>query len=298
MTYAELLSEWFNHHIVEIEESTAYNYKQTLPYVAEALGENDVTEITEQMIYEYVKSLIHSSLTYSSTRVYCKVIKLSFKYAVGCGYIHYNPAKAVKMPKRTRAEVKVFKKEEIPLILSVDGPNWVKNGIVIAFRTGMRPSEIFALKWTDIHFQIGYISVQRAISRANSNTKLTKTPSSVRRIDIDTILIRYLYNMYSIRKTDNDFVFPAPPRSKRDYRVPWNISQHLKDMCDKAGIEYKNFYALRHTHATMLLEMNVHPKIVQERLGHSSIEITMEIYSHVTPTIQQKAVAAMETIPM
>ena len=57
MTYAELLSEWFNHHIVEIEESTAYNYKQTLPYVAEALGENDVTEITEQMIYEL--SLIH-----------------------------------------------------------------------------------------------------------------------------------------------------------------------------------------------------------------------------------------------
>ena len=69
-------------------------------------------------------------------------------------------------------------------------------------------------------------------------------------------------------------------------------------MCDKAGIEYRNFYALRHTHATLLLEMNVHPKIVQERLGHSDIKITMEIYSHVTPTIQRQAVTAMETIAM
>ena len=298
MTYAELLSDWFNHHMVEIEESTAYNYKQALPYVSEALGKNDITEITEQMIYEYVKSLIHSSLAYSSTRIYCKVIKLSFKYAIGCGYIHFNPAKAVKMPKRTRAEIKVFKREEIPLILSVDGPNWVKNGIVIAFRTGMRPSEIFALEWNDINFQVGFISVQRAISRASSKTKLTKTPSGVRRIDIDTILIQYLHNMYCKRNPDNKYVFPAPPRSKRDYRVPWNISKELHTMCDKAGIEYRNFYALRHTHATLLLEMNVHPKIVQERLGHSDIKITMEIYSHVTPTIQRQAVTAMETIAM
>ena len=162
----------------------------------------------------------------------------------------------------------------------------------------MRPSEIFALEWNDINFQVGFISVQRAISRANSKTKITKTPSGVRRIDIDTILIQYLHSLYCKRNPYNKYVFPAPPRSKRDYRVPWNISNELHAMCDKAGIEYRNFYALRHTHATLLLEMNVHPKIVQERLGHSDIKITMEIYSHVTPTIQQQAVTAMETIAM
>lgn len=53
-------------------------------------------------------------------------------------------------------------------------------------------------------------------------------------------------------------------------------------MCDRANVDYKNFYSLRHSHATLLLEMNVHPKIVQERLGHSDIKITLETYSHVT----------------
>jgi integrase len=298
MIYSEVLSEWFEHHMVEIEESTAYNYKKTLPYIKDALGGLEVEEITEHIIYEYVQSLLHSTLAYSSTRVYCKVIKLSLRYAVRRGYLKFNPSDDVKMPKKIRAEIKVFQKEEIPLILSVDGPDWVKNGIVIAFRTGMRPSEIFALEWNDINFQVGFISVQRAISRANSKTKITKTPSGVRRIDIDTILIQYLHSLYCKRNPYNKYVFPAPPRSKRDYRVPWNISNELHAMCDKAGIEYRNFYALRHTHATLLLEMNVHPKIVQERLGHSDIKITMEIYSHVTPTIQQQAVTAMETIAM
>lgn len=298
LVYSDLLYEWFKHHIVEIEASTAYDYEKTIPYIEEALGDKDITDITELMIFDYVQKLLKSDLAYSSTRVYCKVIKMSLRFAERRGYIPYNPADYVKMPKRTRAEVKVFKREEISLILSVNGPEWVKNGIVIAFRTGMRPSEIYALKWSDINLQTGFISVQRAISRASSKTKLTKTPSSVRRIDIDSILVQYLHIMYCNRNPSNNFVFPAPPRSKREYRVPWNIAKALHTMCDKAGVEYRNFYSLRHTHATMLLEMNVHPKIVQERLGHSDIKITMDTYSHVTPTIQQKAVSAMETIPM
>lgn len=79
-------------------------------------------------------------------------------------------------------------------------------------------------------------------------------------------------------------------------RIPWNISKHLQEMCVKAGIPPRSFHILRHTHATVLLSHGVHPKIVQERLGHSDIKITMEIYSHVTPTIQRAAVEVYENI--
>lgn len=297
-TYAKVLYEWLEHHIVEIEESTAYNYEKALPAIIERLGENDITEITERMIYDYIKNLLHSSLAYSSARIYCKIIKLSLRYAVRLGYIRFNPADDVKMPKKTQAEIQTYTSPEISLLLNVDGLEWVKNGIIIAFRTGMRPSEIYALKWTDINLEKKFISVQRAISRIGSKTKLTKTPSGKRRIDIDSLLVQYLSDMKKKREPDKIYVFPSPPRGRRNYRIPWNISQHLKCMCNKAGIEYRNFYSLRHSHATLLLEMNVHPKIVQERMGHSDIKITMETYSHITPTIQQKAVAAMETIPL
>lgn len=67
-------------------------------------------------------------------------------------------------------------------------------------------------------------------------------------------------------------------------------------MCEKVGIPPRDFHALRHTHASVLLAHGVHPKIVQERLGHSSCQITMDTYSHITPTIQDTAVNVMENI--
>lgn len=298
MEYASILEEWINHHTVEIEESTAYNYEKALPYIKEALGKHDVDQISERTIHDYVKSLLNSKLTYSSTRLYCKVIKLSLRYALRRGYINYNPADDVKMPRKIQTEIQIYTCHEISLLLSVNGPDWVKNGIVIAFRTGMRPSEIYALKWTDINLERKFISVQRAISRSGSKTKLTKTPAGRRRIDIDSILTKHLIGMKNNSDPDKKYVFPSPPHGRRNYRIPWNLAKKLHEMCDRANVEYKNFYSLRHSHATLLLEMNVHPKIVQERLGHSDIKITLETYSHVTPTIQQKAVEAMETIQL
>ena len=94
----------------------------------------------------------------------------------------------------------------------------------------------------------------------------------------------------------SQYVFPAPPKGRHEYRVPWNLAEKLGAMCRSAGIPPRNFYSLRHTHATILLEMGVHPKIVQERLGHSRMNITMDIYSHVAPTIQKQAVEELEKI--
>ena len=67
-------------------------------------------------------------------------------------------------------------------------------------------------------------------------------------------------------------------------------------MCTKAGIEPRDFRALRHSHATVLLAHGVHPKVVQERLGHSDYDITMEVYSYVTPTIQREATDVMDDL--
>lgn len=165
---------------------------------------------------------------------------------------------------------------------------------MIAFRTGMRPGEIFALKWGDINLDAGYISVQRAISRASSKAKETKTPSGTRRIDIDSKLTAYLMGM-ELRGL-SEYVFPGTPQGKYKYRIPWNIAQIIKGMCREVGIPERNFYSLRHTHATVLMELGIHPKIVQERLGHSSIRITMDTYSHVSPTLQREAVNRFEEI--
>ena len=297
--YSEVLDEWLAKHRLKIADPTAYNYAKAIQKIKNRFGDIEVSDITDVMIYDYVQYLKNDSgLVYTSTRLYCKIVRQSLRYALIQGYIRYNPADDVKMPGRCRAEIQVYTQDEIVLLSSAEGLDWVRDGIIIASRTGMRPSEVYALKWTDISFEYSYISVQRAISRACSSTKVTKTPAGTRRIDIDSKLVAHLRGMYDRADHDNKFVFPAPPLGKHEYRVPWNLAPELRKMCQSVGIPYRNFYCFRHSHATILLEMGVHPKIVQERLGHSSIKITLDTYSHVTPTIQQRAVYAMEQLPI
>lgn len=292
--YSTILDSWFASHKLKIADSTAYNYGKAIPYLQAWFGDTLISDVTEQEVFKYVEYLRNSKRNYTSTRLYCKILKMSLRYAVRYGYINYNPADYVAMPGRRRAEIHTFTADEITLLLSVDGPQWVKDGIIICARTGMRPGEIYALKWSDINLPQHYISVQRAISKACSDTKTTKTPAGVRRVDIDSKLVQYLCDMQ--QAATSEYVFPGPPKGRYEYRVPWNLADKIRDMCIKAKIPPRNFYSLRHTHATLLLERGVHPKIVQERLGHSDSKITLDTYSHVSPTIQQRAVTVLETI--
>lgn len=290
--YADILDRWLAEHRVGIMESTAYDYERANLKIKNYFNNVRVKDITAQMIYDFMNYLKENNISYTSTRTYGKVIRMSLGYAVKCGYIYYNPANDVKIHTKKRTEISPFTEEEFYLLMDTKGPEWVKSGIMIAFRTGMRPGEIYALKWSDINLEQHYISVQRSISRACSSTKETKTPSSARRIDIDSKLVSYLSEL---KKTANNaYVFPGS--GKREYKVPWNISKELKRMCENVGIPPRNFYSLRHTHASVLLSHVVHPKIVQERLGHSDCKITMNVYSHILPTIQGTAVNVMENI--
>lgn len=295
--YSDILDAWISEHKLRIKEPTAYNYFKALPAVKEYFDGVRIQDIDSEMVYNYVQHLQKQYTLITSTRLYCKVLSMSLTFAVRYGYIHYSPASDVKMPGRSRAEIKPFSVDEVYLLLEADGPQWVKDGIMIAFRTGMRPGEIYALKWTDINLDLRFISVQRAIARAGSAIKTTKTPSGVRRIDIDSKLVDYLLSMKKEKANQKcEYIFTPPPQGRHEYRVPWNLSEQIKRMCHNVGIPPRNFYALRHSHATLLLELGVHPKIVQERLGHHDIKVTLSTYSHVSPTIQHRAVEMLETV--
>lgn len=290
--YSDLLDIWFSDHRLRIAASTAYGYEKTLPRIKKYFSDIFVADITPDKIYDFIQ-LLKEEMAPTSARRHCNIINLSLNYAIKYHYIYYNPAWDVTFPKRVRTEIKPFSEEEVYRLLETRGEKWVKDGIMISFRTGMRPGEIYALKWADINFEQHFLSVQRAISRANSTVKLktTKTVAGIRRIDIDNKLTAYLMQMHEGAK--GDYLFPG---EKREFRVPWNLSKYLKDMCNRAGIPPRDFYSLRHTHATVSMAHGLHPKIIQERMGHSNCKITMETYSHVSPTLQQEAVKVWDEI--
>ena len=293
--FATLIDEWFFHHKFEIMESTAYGYEKSIPYVKKYFDGIRINDITSNMIYDYISYLKNGPLSIGSTKIYCKIVQLSLRYGIKYKYLLYNPAEDVVIKRPPRVEVKPFSESEFKLLIGAEAPDWVKNGMIIAYRTGMRPGEIYALKWSDINLDQHFIAVQSSISKASSSVtlKTTKTPTGVRRIDIDSKLTALLVEL---KKNNPNEIFLFPGRSSEGCRVPWNVTKYVKRMCEDVGISPRNFYALRHTHASVLMAHGVHPKIVQERLGHHSSQITMDTYSHVCPTIQKQAVDVMENI--
>ena len=294
MIYAEILDLWIEEKHLEIRNSSYNNYMYTIKNrVKPEFGEFDVTEITRKDIQDYI---IRMSKEYKQETVIniTKVLSQSFKYAVENNYITINPYNNIKIPRDIDyKEIKIFKKEEVARILSAEGFSQRNKDIVnIAYRTGMRLGEILALKWEDIDFKHKFITIRRTIS-GYGNGKIEilepKTKRSRRRIDIDNTSIKILSNT----ERKSEFIF-----CKEDGTIPSRqcITNSFRRMCKAAKVPYRSFHSLRHTHASILLSENVHPKIVQERLGHKRISTTLDIYSHLIPSMQKVATKVFNEI--
>lgn len=230
--------------------------------------------------------------------------------AIDDGHLTVNPAKkkrTVKAP--TTSEVRAQK----PEIVTWTGDQlhtfltWneqvLKDDLFPLWRllayTGMRRSEALALRWSDINTKRMSISIRRAVDTADwTRTKSPKT-GTARIIDVDEDTLKVLAS-YKVARVELSFTLahadayifgdddgklrsPDAMTSRWDRRLKWATTTF-------DGLTRVTIKGLRHTHATLLLEMGVHPKVVQERLGHSTITTTMNIYSHVTPTMQRSAV--------
>lgn len=294
--FKTVYEKWLHFHRIEIEPSTAYGYERQFVRMREYFGDVLLDDMTPDLIQGLICDL---SLTLSSTTVqkYCQTLKLVFGFAIRKGYCSQNPMNEVAVPRRRHPIIYPFLPSEVDLILQQEAPDWVCDGIIIAYRTGMRLGEIYALEWSDINLDAQFISVQRAQSRAGAkvHTKSTKTPSGVRRIDIDTRLALHLLDMQGRSGQGSIYVFPADDHPEK-YRIPWNISHYLRRMCRDARVPERNFHVLRHTHASILLAHGKHPKMVQERLGHADVRTTLTTYSHISMTLQREAVEVFENL--
>lgn len=296
ISFGELFEEWYDYHSAAIAKSTAYGYSRRWRRVEGFYGYILVKDLDAEKLQAFIKYLL-GIVSSTTANQYCQMLKLCLDFAVEKGYISKNPIYSCAIPQRRRVEIHPFTPDEINLLLEQSGPDWVKDGVIISYRTGMRLGEIFALKWTDINFDEQFISVQRTQSRAGQQVeiKTTKSAAGVRRIDIDTKLALHLLDMKERQSPASQYVF-ASPGNPGQYRIPWNISTLLRELCRKAGIPEKNFHVLRHTHASILFIHGKHPRTVQERLGHADIRTTLMTYSHVTPTLQKEAVEVFENL--
>ncbi len=277
------------------------------------LGIIKLKDLKPLTLQNYYNDLVKKkNKTPDTIKVINKVLSGGMKQAQKEQLILNNPCLAVTLPKiQAKNEVMTFTIDEQKLFLNQLEGNRDKCIFSLALGSGLRLGELLGLKWSDIDFESRQITISRSIKRVkcfdeNSTTKtkiieqLPKTKYSLRTIPLPEVTINELKrhkNMISKEKLkageiyiDSNLVFPNEIGGYIDAR---NLSKRYRRVLKKSNIPYRKFHSLRHTYATRLFENGVSLKVVQVLLGHSSMEITANIYTHV---LQDEKVRAVDVL--
>jgi integrase len=199
--------------------------------------------------------------------------------AVEWGYCSSNPAANAKRPKLERREMRILEAEQVQRFLAAADPDWYAF-FLTAVTTGARLGELLGLKWRDLDADKRRLSIERAADR-QGRLGPPKTDKSIRKVAITATLVSALrrHRLASPFKGADDLIFA------NRYGAPLdgvNLSRRqFKDTLRRAGLPEVRFHDLRHSYASLLIAQGVHVKLVSEQLGHSSIAITADRYSHV-----------------
>jgi integrase len=234
----------------------------------------------------------------------CSVLHNALDTAVKWGLVPRNVCDLTSPPRKERFEIQPFTAEQVQqFLIAVRGHKW-ETLFMLALATGMRQGELLGLKWQDINVSTGTLQVRRILSRVMSERSVRefveadpKTEQSRRSIPLAPFALSAL-RQHRERQVENK-VKAGPAWQEHDYVFctltgthlrPNHVFDEFKKILKRAGLPSIRFHDLRHSTATLLLGLGVHAKVVQEMLGHTQISMTMDIYSHVLPSMQVDAV--------
>lgn len=288
---------------VKISAKTKRDYVTRLVLdVLPLIGHHRLDKLTKDACQSVVTHLQESKGHSSRTIQYSlSILKQALSHAVRDGKIGKNPAEYVETPKleATREMVTLSIPEQQRVMTCEAIPLDRRCRWTVALLTGMRPQEYLALQWDDIEMTGATIMVRRALVEVTPGHWVsgpTKTKHSVRKLPVPAEVIQILQDyrkqqaahmlQCGDKYTRNNLVFAGKQGWPLDLSA---VRRQWKQDCATARVPVVPLYATRHTHLTTLLEAQVHPKVAQERGGHSNIRTTMDRYSHVLTSMQQDA---------
>jgi integrase len=228
-----------------------------------------------------------------------KALRDAMRGAHGPKLLLRNAADDVQRPRRRRTEMLVWSADELRRFLDNSPGDRLRSCWAVAATTGLRRGELLGLRWDDVDLDGQVISVKRSrVAAGYSVSEGTPKSGRGRRVDLDpetvAVLRRHRARQLEERMAwgeawiDTGLVFT---RENGEGLHPQTVSKAFERAVTRADVPVIRFHDLRHTHATLMLGAGVHPKVVQERLGHASIQITLDTYSHVMPGMQADAAA-------
>jgi integrase len=275
-----------------LKPKTVDSYKFLIEkHIKPEIGHYKLSRLRSDQIQTLYSKKLNSGLSERTVQYIHAVLRRALNFALKWGLIYRNPTDVVEAPRPKKKAPEVLSEDQAKHFLeTVKEHRWYPI-YVLAIATGMREGEILGLRWEDVDLEHATISVRKTVQSIRGKIIIgePKTQKSRRTISLPDFAVEVLSEL----EKSEGFVFttasgrPVSPR---------NLLRHFHESLEKAGLPHFRFHDLRHTCATLLLKENVHPKVVQELLGHSSISWTLDTYSHTIRSMQEEAAQKMDGI--
>jgi integrase len=278
--------------------------------IAPLLGNISLTKLRPTHIsVAYAKALREGrrdgkgGLSASTVRYMHSVLREALGQAVLWEMLPRNPVDAVSAPRQERNAMKALDATQTVVILDHFRPTRMFIPVLLAVLCGLRRGEIAALRWNSVDLSASRIGVVESIEQTRTGMRAKETKSGCARVVVLPSLVAEELRRHRVGQADE--LLRLGMRADNETRVilredgrplqPSTLTHRFSEILAHCSeLPRIRFHDLRHSHATHLLSAGVHPKIAQERLGHSSIGITLDLYSHVLPGMQEDAVSKVD----
>lgn len=306
-TVAQLLAAWLETKRPPARAAATYEfYASRLRHISPFIGVLTVRALTPQHVQHLVRSCLDRGLSPRSVHSITGTLHAALEQAVRWRILDRNVVDAVDLPQQRRREMPVLDATQARHLLDVARATPLYALYILALTAGLRRGELLALRWQDVDFTAGVVHIQQSVRRSQGSL-IVSSPKSERgrRTIILLSLAVEALKMHRQRQleqrmasgatwVDHDLIFSNGRGNYLDHSMLYRDSYY--PLLTRAGLPRIPFHSLRHSCASLLLSLGVHPKVVQELLGHSQISLTLDTYSHVLPGLQREALEKLSAL--
>jgi len=301
-TVAEYLRDWLKNTAKPLIRASTYsNYRNSVEnHIVPVIGGVRLKKLSPAHIQGLYASLLTRGLQARTIRNSHIILRKALAQAVRWRFINRDPSQEVKSPAVPHREMQVLDAQQARAFLAEAKGDRLYALYLLAITTGMREGELSGLQWSDIDFEGKRLSVVRTATHIAGTLTIDapKTKRSRRTIDVSGTVVEALHEHRKamLREGLAGCLWVFPSGSGQPLRRT-NLHRHsFKPILKAAELPNIRFHDLRHTAASLMLTQGINPKVVAERLGHASIAITLDVYSHVLPSMQQDAASRLDSL--